>query len=106
LNGISQFVVRTCDLIEAEGSVLLAVVRGEARRAHRAAMSSAMGVAVLLIAVPIAVGGVWLLSSGLMMWLESEFSRPVAACLTGVALLAVAGGCFVSFRKIVSKDRA
>lgn len=97
MKAVSQFVVHVADLMEAEGRSLLGVVRGEAHRAHSTATNMAMGVALLLIAVPLCVAGVWLLAAGLMWWLETQVSRPLAASLTGLVILAAGGalmGCF------------
>lgn len=95
---ISQFVVHLFDLIEAEGRGLRSVVQAEARRAHAIASRMAMGVAVLLISIPLIVGGFVMSAAGLMWWLETVVSRPAAAALTGLALLALGVGCFSCFK--------
>ncbi len=97
MKAIAQFVVHVFDLIEAEGGALLTVVRSEARRAHTAAASMAMGVAFLLIAVPLFVAGTCLSAAGLMWWLETQVSRPLAAVLTGFVVLGAGGGCLYCF---------
>lgn len=102
---ISQFVVRVFDLMEAEGKALLTVVRAEARGVRATATNVAMGVAFLLIAVPLCVGGVLLLAAGLMWWLETLVGRPLAACLTGLMILGAGGGCLSCFRLLAGRDR-
>ncbi len=99
---IAQFVVRLFDLIEAEGSTLLTVVRGEARRARASAANLLLGMSFLLIAVPLTVAGVGLITVGLMWWLEAEVGRPLAAVLTGAAVLVAAGVCLMCFRAVVA----
>jgi hypothetical protein len=98
VKAISEFVVHATDLLEAEGRALLTVVQGEARRARAVGLSLVVALAFLVVAIPLALAGLWLLGAGLMWWLESEVSRPLAAGLTGVATLSVAGvflGCFL-----------
>lgn len=95
---IAQFVVRVFDLFEAEGRTLLTVVRAESRRMHSTVTNMAMGVAFLLISVPLGVAGVWLSAAGLMCWLETQVTRPLAAGLTGLAILAVGAACLACFK--------
>ncbi|MFN0010628.1 MAG: hypothetical protein ACKVS8_03185 [Phycisphaerales bacterium] len=97
MKAISQFVVQVFDLIEAEGGALLTVVRGEARRAHTAATNMAMGVAFLLISIPLAVAGLCLAAAGLMWWLETLVGRPLAAVLTGFVILGAGAACLYGF---------
>lgn len=94
MKAISQFVVRLVDLLEAEGRAAMSVARSEARHVRRMAAHLALGVAVLCIAVPLCLGSVWLLTTGLRGWLETEVSRPLAAGLSGLVLLAVGAACF------------
>lgn len=94
MKAISQFVVRVFDLIEAEGRTALTVARGEARHIRRYAARLAMAAAVLCIAVPLCLGSVWLMAAGLMMALEPEVGRPLAAALSGLAVLVLGGLCF------------
>ncbi len=98
MQAISQFVVRFFDLVEAEGSALLAAIRAEASRVRVAANAMAMGLALLAVAVPIFIAGIGFLSVGLMWWLETQVARPLAAGLTGVAILAVGGALLLGFR--------
>jgi hypothetical protein len=102
---VSEFIVRVVELIEAEGRTLRSAVAGEAGRAHSALVNFATGLAFLLVAVPMLVGGAGLLAVGLMWWLETQVSRPVAAAMTGLACLAVGTGCLWGFRVIVSPTR-
>jgi glucan phosphoethanolaminetransferase (alkaline phosphatase superfamily) len=103
VKAISQFVVHVFDLIEAEGATILAVVRGEARRVHAAATNMALGVAILLISVPLFIAGFGLLAAGLMWWLETQVSRPLAAGLTGFVILALAAGCLACFKMLTGR---
>lgn len=105
MKAISQFVVQVFDLMEAEGSALLTVVRGEARRVQTTATNMAMGVAFLLVSVPLFVAGFWMLAAGLMWWLETQVSRPLAAGLTGLAILAVGGGCLSCFKLLTARHQ-
>ncbi len=96
MKAISEFVVHASELLEAEGRTLRAVVRGEGHRLHAVGLTLAMAAVVLLMAIPLALSGLWLIGAGLMWWLESEMSRPLAAGITGLAALCVAGalvGC-------------
>ena len=104
MQAVSQFVVRFFDLVEAEGHALLAVVRGEASRVRAAATSMAMGLALLAVAVPIFIAGIGFLAVALMWWLETQVTRPLAACLAGVAILAVGGACLVGFRALAGRS--
>lgn len=100
---ISQFVVRAFDLIEAEGRCLRAAIRNEARRAQAVAASLAIALSFLVAAVPLLIAGVGLVAVGLMWWLETEVSRPLAALLTGAALLVVASGCLAGFKVLAGR---
>ena len=103
MKAISQLVVHVFDLIEAEGRTLLTVFRGESGRVRTVATNMAMGVAFLLVSVPLFVAGVWLIAAGLMWWLETQVSRPLAAGLTGLAILAVGAGCLSCFRFLAGR---
>lgn len=105
MKAISQFVVHLCDLVEAEGRVLLTVGREEARRVKDAAADLALGAALLLVAVPLLVAGFSLLAAALMWWLESLVSRPLAACLTGLAVLSGGGAGILGFRLLTGRRR-
>ncbi len=105
MKAISHFVVRVFDLIEAEGRSLLTVARGEAQRAQATVASMAMAAAFLFVAVLLCVGGCWLLGSGLMWWLETQVSRPAAACLTGLVAILVSGVCAFTFRALAWKQQ-
>lgn len=103
MKGVSQFVVHVFDLLEAEGGAFRRAVRDEAGRARRSVASLLLGVAALLVSVPLTVGGVGLVSAGLMWWLEGEVGRPLAAALTGAAVLTAAGLLVSCFRAIVGR---
>ncbi|MGH7133630.1 MAG: hypothetical protein ACREJO_16995 [Phycisphaerales bacterium] len=90
---IAALVVRIADLAEAEGRTLLSVARQEGTRLHGAVARLAGGIAWLLAGALLGVGGVCLVAFGTMLWLEAPLGRPAAAVITGVATLAVAGGC-------------
>ena len=105
MKAISQFVVHVFDLIEAEGSALRAVVRGEARRVQTIAANMAMGVAFLFVSVPLMLAGIGLLATGLMWWLDTQVNRSLAACLTGLCILGVGGGGLACFKLILRRDR-
>ncbi len=103
MKAISQFVVHVFDLLEAEGRCLRAAVRSEARRAQGVAASLAMAMSFLLVAVPLLIAGVGLVAAGLMWWLETEVSRPVAALITGAAVLVVGTGCMAGFKLLARR---
>lgn len=103
MQAISQFVVRVFDLIEAEGRSLHTVVRGEARRAQTAVTNMAMAAALLFISVVLSLAGMWLLGAALMWWLETQVSRPLAACFTGLVILASGGACLYGFKQLARK---
>lgn len=97
MKAVSRFIVHVFDLIEAEGAALRAAVRDEARRAQSTATNLATGAGILLVAVPLLIAGCGLLAAGLMWWLETQVSRPLAAGITGAGLLIVgAGGVMVA----------
>jgi hypothetical protein len=91
----SEFVVRVLDLVEAEGRTLLAVVQTEAARVRvsfmHAAESLAVTAALLLLAGVLTVGGIGFLAFALMWWVEARGGRPLAATVTGIAVLGIAG---------------
>lgn len=103
MKAVSQFVVHVFDLLEAEGGALRKAVRDEAGRASRSVANFLLGVAALVVAVPLTVGGVGLVSAGLMWWLESEVGRPLAAVLTGAAVIVAAAVCVAWFRAVVAR---
>ena len=98
MKAISQFVVHTCDLIEAEGRSLLTVVRGEARSVQTAVKTLAMATAFLVIAVPLLVAGIGLLAMSVLWWLETKMDPPAAMALTGLLVLVVGMACLATFR--------
>ncbi|MBS0197654.1 MAG: hypothetical protein JSR77_12945 [Planctomycetes bacterium] len=95
---ISQFVVHVCDLLEAEGRELRAVVRGESEQLRMGLARMAAAVTVLTASMILCLAGVGLLGIGLLLWLEPHVGRPLAAGLTGVALLALSAAGFTGFR--------
>ncbi len=105
MKAIAQLVVRVFDLLEAEGRALRAVVRVETRRMHTTATNMAMGATCLLIAVPLCIAGFGLLAAGLLWWLETQFSRPLAAGLTGLVTLGAGGGCILCFRALAARHQ-
>ena len=103
---VTQLLVRGFDLAEAEGRVLLAVGRREARRVRGAVNNIAVSVTCLLISIPLFVAGFGLLTIGLMGWLETMVIRPLAAGLTGLAVLAFAFAWLLGFNLIRSRNRS
>lgn len=103
---ISQLVVRVFDLIEAEGRVLLAVGREEARQVHGAVNNIAVSLTCLMISIPLFVAGFSLLAIGLMWWLETQVTRPLAAVLTGFAVLAFASSWLLGFKLMRGRYRS
>lgn len=105
MKAISELVVHVFDLMEAEGRGLLTVVRGEAKRAQSAASNMAMGLAFLTVAVPLLIGGLALMAAGLMWWLETQVARPMAACLTGLAIITGAFSCIWLFKLLSGRTQ-
>lgn len=103
MKAISQLVVHVFDLIEAEGASLLTVVRSEAARAQGAAINLAMAMALLLISLPLILGGAALLAAALLWWLETMLTRPAAAAITGLAVLLLGVGCVSGFKAIAAR---
>lgn len=103
MNAISQFVISVFELAEAEGRDLRKVVRAQARDVHEAVATFAMGMAVLLVSVPLLVAGVWLMAAGLMWWLETQVARPIAAGVTGLIIIAIGVVCLLLFRSITRR---
>lgn len=106
MKAISQFVVNVFDLIEAEGRTLHAVVRGEARRVQTTATNMALGLALLVASLVLSLAGLWLLAAGLMWWLETQVTRPLAASITGLVILSAGAGCLYGFKRLVSRHNA
>lgn len=102
MKAISSLLVSVCNLIEAEGRSLRAVAREEAQAARSGIVSMAVGIAFLLVAVPLFVAGAALLALGLNWWLEAHLSRPLAAALTGLVVLAMAFACLLVCRSITN----
>jgi hypothetical protein len=100
---MSQFVISVFDLIEAEGRTLLAVARNEAGAVHGGVVKLAMAFAFLLAFVPLFIVGALLLAVGLMWGLETQMGRPLAAELTGCAVLIIAFSCLFIFRSLSNK---
>lgn len=103
MKAIAQLVVRLFDLVEAEGRSLRSVVRDEARVAHAAATNIALGLALLVMAIPLCIGGITLLAVSFMWWLETQVSPALAACLTGLVILAAGVLSLASFRLIARR---
>ena len=103
MKAIAQLVVRLFDLVEAEGRSLRSVVRDEVQTAHAAAGNFALGLAFLIMAIPLCVGGITLLAVSFMWWLETQVSPALAACLTGLVILAAGVLFLASFRVIARK---
>lgn len=101
MKALAQLVVNVFDLIEAEGRALRTVVRGESGRMRSATANMTIGVSIMLLAVPIAVGGVALLAVSMMWGLEPMLGWPVAIGLTGVAALAVGVALLMLFAFLV-----
>ena len=101
MRAISTFIVRVCDLLEAEGRSLRSAVREEARdaREHGKRLAAGLGtglvtgLAILLIGVPLVVGGTALMAAGLLSWLETQMTRSLALGTTGLAVLVLGGLC-------------
>jgi len=106
LKALSQFVVHLFDLIEAEGRSFLAISREEVRHARNAAADFAVGAVFLVVSVPLFLGGLTFLVAALFWWLETLFIRPLAACLTGLAVMTAASAALYAFRLMVGKGRS
>jgi hypothetical protein len=100
VKAISQFVVHVFDLIEAEGRMLLEVVRGEARRAHLSVVHLLLGVGFLAVSVPLIVAGVLLVGAGVFWGLEAVLGRPAGAAVTGVLVIGIGALCMWGFWKL------
>ena len=100
---ISHFVISVFDLIEAEGRDLRSTVRAESSAAYAAICRFAIGMVFLLVSIPLFAGAILLVAAGCMWWLETHLSRPVAALLTGVAILIVAALCLLIFKSLTAK---
>jgi hypothetical protein len=105
VKALSQFVISVFELVEAEGRDLRTSVRSEARDALAAIVSLALAIAVLILAVPLFAGGTWLMASGLLLWLETQVSRPTATFLAGLCVFAAGVGCLALFRSFANRCR-
>lgn len=106
MKAISQFVVNVFDLIEAEGRTLQSVVRSEARRVQTTATNMALGFALLVASLVLSLAGLWLLGAGLMWWLETQVTRPLAAFITGLAILGAGACCLYGFKRLAGRNKA
>lgn len=101
---ISEFIVHVFDLVEAEGRSLATIIGDGAHRARCAARTAALGGVLLLISIPLLLGGCWLMAYGLREWLEPLIGRPMSAGLTGLAVLAAGAACLlVCFRMLTPR---
>jgi hypothetical protein len=102
---ISQFVVHIAELLEAEGATLLAIGRTEAQALHRAVAGLALGLAFLIVAAALALAGIGLLATGLILALDAQWGHPFAAAATGLILLILAGAALWSFTALTRSRR-
>jgi hypothetical protein len=98
MRALSQLVISIFELAEAEGRDLRTAVRAEARDLRTTIVDLAMAIAILLLSIPLFTAGAWLIVAGLMLWLETQVSRPMAAVLTGIAVTALGAVCLLVFR--------
>jgi hypothetical protein len=89
MHSLAQFVISVFELAEAEGRDLRALVRAEARDFRTVLASLGIAIATLLVSVSLFVLGAGLLVAGLLWWLETQVSRPQAAGLAGLAVVAL-----------------
>jgi hypothetical protein len=105
LKVISQFIVKVMNLLEAEGRTLLGAVQGEGRKLRGVVRDLLVGVAFLVVSIPLLTAGTLLVAAGAMWWLEAHVGRPAAAVISGLLLLAVGGVCVLVFRAFTRGPR-
>lgn len=111
MKAISQFVISVFELIEAEGRNLRTALRTEGRELHAALRAEArdlrsvvidfaMAIGLLLVTISLLLAGIGFMVVGLMWWLETLMSRPLAAVITGLVTASLGVGCLMLFKSL------
>jgi hypothetical protein len=97
---LTQLIVKTADLFEAEGRMLREVARKEGKDLRKHAANLSLGAAILIAAAPLAFLGVALLLLSIFLGLREPMGNAGAAAITGVVALAIAGVLVLVFRGV------
>jgi hypothetical protein len=103
---LSDFVISVFELAEAEGRDLRTTVRTEAAALRAEILCLSLAIGVLAFAVLLFTGAAGLIVFGLLLWLESQVSRPLAAVLAGLGAFVLGIGCVVLFRLLTRKAKS
>lgn len=103
MKSLAELIVAVADLAEAEGRSFVAVARQEGGKLHEIIRSLAVGIVVLVVAVPLLSIGACLVAIGIALWLEGALGRPAAAIITGVFALAAGGACVWLFKRMTAR---
>lgn len=103
MKSLAELIVAIADLAEAEGRSFVAVARQEGAKLHEITRSLAVGLIVLIVAVPLLSIGACLVAIGIALWLEGHLGRPAAAMITGAVALAAGGTCIWLFRRMTAR---
>ncbi len=96
---IAELIVRTAELVEAEGRTLLAVSQREGNRLRQIVATMAIGLVFVAVAVPVMIAGFGLIVYGILIHLNTAIGPAGSAIVTGVAALAVSAGCLYIFKR-------
>lgn len=105
MRSLARLIIAAAELAEAEGRDLRAALRGEAARARSAMLHIAAALAVLLVAVPLLIGGLWLMALGLLAFLEMRLGGPLAMVTSGGVVVLVGMALLLKFRSMERSAR-
>jgi len=103
VKSLAELIVAIADLAEAEGRSFVTVARQEGSKLREITRSLAVGLVVLVVAVPLLSIGACLVAIGIALWLEGHLGRPVAATLTGIIALAAGEACIWLLRRMKAR---
>jgi hypothetical protein len=100
LTRLTELMVRTTDLLEAEGRSLREVARAEGRELKKVSVKLGLGLGVILAAAPLALGGLGLLLAALFLALREPVGPAGAAAIAGVIALGLSGGLLWLYKNL------
>lgn len=103
MKSLAELIVAVANLAEAEGRSFVTAARQEGAKLHEILRSLAVGLVVLIVAVPLLSIGACLVAAGIALWLEGPLGWPAAATITGIIALAAGGACVWIFRQMTAR---
>ncbi len=98
----TELIVRTAELVEAEGRALRGAVHQEARAAREWIGRLGVGATMLTAGVLLILTGAGLVLAGVFLWLESAVGTAGAAALSGALAVGSGASLLWMFRRTVS----